>query len=157
MGKQFKVVTDCNAIKTCSTKRDILPQIARWWLLLQEFSIGIEHRAGTKMKHVDALSRNAISEAPVEIIDNFIFYISTDDWLISGQLTDLKLQEIKDILEKAPEDDYERRIHREFKLVNHLIYRVVKRKTLWVVPQKMRREIVRMAHDEVAIPLLKRQ
>lgn len=39
----FKVLTDCNALRTTLTKRDLLTRIARWWLLLQEFNFCIEY------------------------------------------------------------------------------------------------------------------
>ena len=34
------------------------PRIARWALLFQNYDFSIEHRAGSKMKHVYALSQN---------------------------------------------------------------------------------------------------
>ncbi|KAK9693072.1 RNase H-like domain found in reverse transcriptase [Popillia japonica] len=58
MGIQFKVVTDCNAIRTTLTKRDLVPRIGRWWLAIQEYKFDVEYRAGHKMSHADALSRN---------------------------------------------------------------------------------------------------
>jgi len=36
---------------------DLPPRVARWAMALQEFEFKVEHRAGTKMRHVDALSR----------------------------------------------------------------------------------------------------
>ncbi|GFX06989.1 transposon Ty3-I Gag-Pol polyprotein [Trichonephila clavipes] len=42
--------------KTLS-KKELNPRIARWALYLQEFNYTIEHRTGSKMAHVDALSR----------------------------------------------------------------------------------------------------
>ncbi|GFW32563.1 hypothetical protein TNCV_565091 [Trichonephila clavipes] len=36
---------------------DLITRIARWALQLEEFDYEIEHRAGSRMKHVDALSR----------------------------------------------------------------------------------------------------
>ncbi|GFV09440.1 retrovirus-related Pol polyprotein from transposon 17.6 [Trichonephila clavipes] len=38
-------------------KKDLITRIARWALQLEEFDYEIEHRAGSRMKHVDALSR----------------------------------------------------------------------------------------------------
>ncbi|GFX15690.1 retrovirus-related Pol polyprotein from transposon 17.6 [Trichonephila clavipes] len=38
-------------------KKDLITRIARWVLQLEEFDYEIEHRAGSRMKHVDALSR----------------------------------------------------------------------------------------------------
>ncbi|GFX71387.1 transposon Tf2-6 polyprotein [Trichonephila clavipes] len=46
-------------------KKDLFTRIARWALQLEEFEYGIEHRAGSRMKHVDALSRY-----PVMIVCN---------------------------------------------------------------------------------------
>ncbi|KAB0790077.1 hypothetical protein PPYR_15601 [Photinus pyralis] len=33
LGIHFTVATDCNALKASSTEKDIIPRIARWWLL----------------------------------------------------------------------------------------------------------------------------
>ncbi|GFV54254.1 retrovirus-related Pol polyprotein from transposon 17.6, partial [Trichonephila clavipes] len=38
-------------------KKELITRIARWALQLEEFVYEIEHRAGSRMKHVDALSR----------------------------------------------------------------------------------------------------
>lgn len=38
-------------------KRDLNPRIARWALDLQNYDYTLEHRSGTRMQHVDALSR----------------------------------------------------------------------------------------------------
>ncbi|GFT98943.1 transposon Ty3-I Gag-Pol polyprotein [Trichonephila clavipes] len=38
-------------------KKELITRIARWVLQLEEFDYEIEHRAGSRMKHVDALSR----------------------------------------------------------------------------------------------------
>ena len=60
LGIHFKVVTDCNAIRTTWTKRDLIPRIGRWWLAIQEFDYTVEYRPGTRMAHLDSLSRNPI-------------------------------------------------------------------------------------------------
>lgn len=56
-GIQFKIVTDCNSVTLTLHKKDINPRIVRWALFLQNYSYEIEHRPGSKMQHVDALSR----------------------------------------------------------------------------------------------------
>jgi hypothetical protein len=33
LGSYFTVVTDCNAVRSTMTKRDLIPRIGRWWLL----------------------------------------------------------------------------------------------------------------------------
>jgi len=59
-GIRFKIVTDCNSITLTLAKKDINPRISRWVLFLQDFDYQIEHKSGTRMQHVDALSRNHI-------------------------------------------------------------------------------------------------
>jgi len=55
-GIKFKIVTDCNALALALKRKDINPRIGRWILELLEFDYITEHRPGTKMNHVDALS-----------------------------------------------------------------------------------------------------
>ncbi|GFU79325.1 retrovirus-related Pol polyprotein from transposon 297 [Trichonephila clavipes] len=38
-------------------KKELITRIARWAIQLEEFDYEIEHRAGSRMKHIDALSR----------------------------------------------------------------------------------------------------
>ncbi|GFW30132.1 uncharacterized protein TNCV_1054431 [Trichonephila clavipes] len=57
LGQHFKIVTDCSAIQKTMQKNDLITRIARWVLQLEEFDYEIEHRAGSRIKHVDALSR----------------------------------------------------------------------------------------------------
>lgn len=60
LGKRFKLVTDCNAMKLTLGKREVSPKIERWALFLEEYDFELEHRAGDRMKHVDALSRQQV-------------------------------------------------------------------------------------------------
>lgn len=41
-------------------KKDMCLRVAHWALRLEKFEYTVEHRAGTSMKHADALSRNPI-------------------------------------------------------------------------------------------------
>ncbi|GFV92075.1 transposon Ty3-I Gag-Pol polyprotein [Trichonephila clavipes] len=52
----FKIITDCDALVKTLSKKEFNPRVARWALYLQEFNYTIEHRTGSKMAHVDALS-----------------------------------------------------------------------------------------------------
>uniref|UniRef100_A0A182N8D0 RNA-directed DNA polymerase n=1 Tax=Anopheles dirus TaxID=7168 RepID=A0A182N8D0_9DIPT len=56
-GIPFKIITDCNALKTTLEKRDVNPKISRWALFLEQYEYEIIHRSGDRMRHVDALSR----------------------------------------------------------------------------------------------------
>ncbi|KAG6439566.1 hypothetical protein O3G_MSEX000882, partial [Manduca sexta] len=64
MGIPIKVVTDCAALRTTLSKKDLIPRIARWWLTIQDFDIEIEYRPSARMQHVDALSRNPVDTIP---------------------------------------------------------------------------------------------
>ncbi|GFY24302.1 retrovirus-related Pol polyprotein from transposon 17.6 [Trichonephila clavipes] len=57
LGQHFKIVTDCSAFQKTMQKKELITRIARWALQLEEFDYETEHRAGSRMKHVDALSR----------------------------------------------------------------------------------------------------
>lgn len=144
LGKEFKVVTDCNALRTAQSKRDIIPRIARWWLQLLEFNFTVEYRPGKRMLHVDALSRNACNNAPSE---ETVLKIQEADWILSAQLSDEKIKLIHEILTKPPVTDYEKGVHRNFALRNNRVYRISARGIQWVVPRGFRNQVVRWAHD----------
>ncbi|GFV70924.1 transposon Ty3-I Gag-Pol polyprotein [Trichonephila clavipes] len=55
-GQHFKIVTDCSSFQKTMQKKDLITRIARWALQLEEVDYEIEHRAGSRMKHVDAVS-----------------------------------------------------------------------------------------------------
>ncbi|GFV20555.1 hypothetical protein TNCV_3931911 [Trichonephila clavipes] len=48
---------DSYELEKTMQKKDLITRIARWALRLEEFDYEIEHRAGSRMKHVDPLSR----------------------------------------------------------------------------------------------------
>lgn len=56
-GIKFKIVTDCKAFEMTLRKKDLTTRVARWVLLLEDYDFIVEHCAGDKMKHTDALSR----------------------------------------------------------------------------------------------------
>lgn len=66
IGKHFKVVTDCNALKMTQHKKDLLPRVARWWMYLQDFDFTLEYRKGLFMPHADYLSRNPVNFCAVQ-------------------------------------------------------------------------------------------
>ena len=55
---RFKIITDCNAVKFAFSKKDLMPKVSRWILEMQSYDFEIEHRPGSRMQHVDALSRS---------------------------------------------------------------------------------------------------
>ena len=60
----FVIVSDCVAVNALS-KVAATGQTARWLDKLSELDFEIRHRAGKKMEHADALSRNPVEEAAV--------------------------------------------------------------------------------------------
>lgn len=60
LGMKFVVFTDCHAFQQTMAKKSSSAKIARWALALEEYDMTVKHRSGTAMKHVDALSRNAV-------------------------------------------------------------------------------------------------
>jgi hypothetical protein len=134
LGIQFTAVTDCNALKATSVKKQIIPRIARWWLQLQEFSFEVKYRPGTRMKHVDTLSRNppATNAEQEEILR-----IKQADWVLSGQLIDQKIKDIHKILSKPPQTEAEFRVYKDYALRDGRVYRITARGIQWVVPRGM--------------------
>ncbi|CAH0722822.1 unnamed protein product, partial [Brenthis ino] len=117
LGTTFKIVTDCNSVKFALTKKEIIPRIARWVLSTQEYSFEIIHKEGTRMQHVDALSRNPVhagekSEAEI------LLSITEADWLLSVQLQDPEITKIKNILESG-EADNNKTIFNEYELLGN--------------------------------------
>lgn len=120
LGINFKVVTDCNALKTAQSKRDLIPRIARWWLQLLEYTFTVEYRPGKGMQHVDALSRNACSTG---INNDNVLKIEESDWVLSAQMSDEKLKTIKDILSRPPSTGYEKEVHKNYVMRRDRMYR----------------------------------
>ncbi|GFV98154.1 retrovirus-related Pol polyprotein from transposon 17.6 [Trichonephila clavipes] len=96
LGQHFKIVTDCSAFQKTMQKKDRITRIARWALQLEEFHYEIEHRAGSRMKHVDALSRYSVM-------------IVRNDTLTSklkkAQEEDDNIQTLKSLLEKQESEE----------------------------------------------------
>lgn len=73
------------------------------------------------------------------------------DPVLIDRLTDEKLKTLHLILEQAPMDIYSRQVHKEYKLQNHRIYNRFRDKELWLVKKGIRRELVRINHDDFAL------
>lgn len=92
LGIKFVVMTDCNALNTTFTKKDLIPRVARWWLEVQEYTFEIKYRPGKSMTHVHTLSRylNSSSVNAVDLVEG--------DWIVAAQLQDEQLLRIRGIL-----------------------------------------------------------
>lgn len=56
-GIRFKIITDCDSFRLILVKQCVNPHISRWAIFLQNYDYVIEHHSGSRMSHVDALSR----------------------------------------------------------------------------------------------------
>lgn len=155
LGKKFRIVTDCSALRSTFSKRDLIPRVARWWLLLQEFDCAIEYRPGTKMTHVDALSRNPVQESEnFASLDQYpgVMSITSHDWLHTLQLGDTELRRIRDILMSNMDTDGLNYIKDNYVMRDDKLYRCIdgdKENLRWVVPKGARWQLCRLNHDEI--------
>lgn len=131
-GLEFTVITDCHALVYAINKAHLNPRIARWILRLQSYQFKVSHRNGTKMAHVDALSRF------VAIIDA----MPLEKELEYRQLKDDNLKQIAESLENEEND--------KFELLNGLVYRKCKDKPHFVIPESMIHNVLRIYHDNMA-------
>lgn len=150
IGIEFKIVTDCNAVRMAWSRRDLVPRIARWWLQAQEYNFNIEYKPGAQMSHADALSRNPVVNFAVDVTSEDaeinILKITTTDGLLDVQLTDPLLSHIKCILDTNCADAKE--IRNNYVLKEGRIYRKIGESLKWAVPRDARWKICHMNHDE---------
>ncbi|KAG6462530.1 hypothetical protein O3G_MSEX013320 [Manduca sexta] len=149
LGIRFTIVSDCNALRSTFTKRDLIPRISRWWIQFLEFDCDIEYRPGEKMAHVDALSRGAILEEqqPTSILD--ILSVKIEDWITTVQSADDEVRRIKNIIQD-PETSKIAAIHKEYQVKNGRVYRVMENEEIrWVVPRGVRWQVLKANHDDV--------
>lgn len=131
LGIKFKVLTDCSAFQKTLSKKDLVTRVARWALLLEEYDVTVEHRAGTRMQHVDALSRYPVMCIDVDGIIPKIKKAQEND------------HEIKLIMEILKDRKYE-----EYFMRNGVLYNLKYGQELLVVPRVMQQEIIRSSHEK---------
>lgn len=150
IGVPFKIFTDCNALRYTLTKRDIIPRVARWWVQLQEYDCSVEYRPGSRMAHVDALSRNPIRQEQSEthVLDSLLVEDLGQDWISTVQCADEEVKRIKEAL-SDPNSEQVVDYCTNYKLKNGRIYRVVGEDLKWLVPKGVRWQIVKKNHDDV--------
>lgn len=130
LGIHFKIITDCQALEKTLNKKEVPAKVARWALMLEEFDYEIEHRAGTKMRHVDALSRASVLVAE----DTFTSVVA------ESQAEDEKCQLIVKLLETGA--------YKDFLVEGNVLKKLVNGKHVMYVPSAMRQSLVRNIHTE---------
>ena len=136
IGLQFKIVTDCQAFTLTMKKKDIAPQIARWALNLEDYKYTIEHRSGSKMGHVDALSHFALPE---------VLQIEEDEETVvarvkRNQEQDEDLAALKTKVIEGQENG--------FSVRNGLLYKERQDGHLLVVPRQMQDDVIHGCHEQ---------
>lgn len=101
--------------------------------MLQNFDYKLEHREGNRMKHVDALSRIY----SILLLEENTF----EQNLAVAQNLDEIIVKLKENLQ-IKEDKH-------FELRNGLVYRKLKDKILFYVPQKMESQVIQNCHDHL--------
>jgi len=134
LGIPFKIVTDCRAFALTMQKKDLCVRVARWALLLEEFTYTIEHRPGKSMVHVDALSRNPVRS--VLIIDR-----SDEGMIIRLRKAQHNSDELKKIIDVAKQRTIDGYVMR-----NGLLFKEVDGDVRLVVPKAMQSQIIKRAH-----------
>ncbi|GFT66478.1 hypothetical protein TNCV_2966731 [Trichonephila clavipes] len=120
-------------------KKELITRIARWALQLEEFDYEIEHRAGSRMKHVDALSRY-----PVMMVCND----TLTSKLKKAQEEDDNIQTLKSLLEKQESEEFFER--------NGILYKYLNGRELIVTPKAMQAELIKLIHENGHFSLIRK-
>lgn len=154
------MVTDCQALVHLNTKKTSNPQIARWATLLSEYDYEVRYRPGSKMSHIDALSRAPVGkpmDTESELInDKFgvLLTMTEQEYVITMQRSDQQLKELINILNKPNQANKpERQQVENYELKNGMLYRRVQQngelRLLWMIPNAMRKAMVIKFHDQM--------
>lgn len=112
-------------------KKDVNRRIERRAIALLNYDYELEYRAGTRMRHVNALSRT------IGVIEKNPF-----EWNVTVcQGQDPRIAEIRAKLEQARDKFYEMR--------NGFVYRKYGDTLLFYVPQQMKGNVLYQYHDEL--------
>ena len=135
LGIEFKIVTDCKAFVQTMSKKNTCLRVSRWASLIEDFAYTIEHRPGTSMRLVDALSRNPVSVHLVrERRDGIVDRI---------RVAQTKVPELLKIIQDVRDNKKE-----DFTLRRDVLYTDNYANTLLVVPRSMQNEIIQQAHGK---------
>lgn len=155
LGIQFVVYTDCQALVYLNIHKTSKPQIARWFEILNEFDFIIKYRPGSRMAHVDALSRAIDDERDPTSVDAEVterlevcVALTKEERVRFMQQVDensrklIMLLECDGKLTKSEQNEI-----KDYELSSGVLYRRYKGRSLLVIPKSMRKGIVIEAHD----------
>jgi hypothetical protein len=119
-------------------QKDIIPRVARWWLQLQDYDFEIEYRPGTRMTHVDCLSR----------IPQHVMTITITEGLLATQMPDEEICKIRDILLTKDADPSNKTYLDNYIIKRNIVYKKLGIESKWLVPKSNRWQICRLCHDD---------
>lgn len=133
-GIRFTIISDCHSLVETFSKRDVNPRIQRWVWEFQRFSLRVRHRSGSKMPHVDSLSRNPI-----------ICLVHPSDLQMQLCVTQARDPILKNVRDSLTNSDMP-----PFELINGLVYRKSKEgRSLFCVPSEMEQQLIAQVHDRI--------
>ncbi|XP_061395568.1 uncharacterized protein LOC133331186 [Musca vetustissima] len=136
LGKHFRLITDCSAIAKVREKKELKSRIARWWMKLLEYDFEPIHRPGSRLAHVDALSR--MPDEPSKNVEpaGFVFTIDEDinDWVLTMQLQDKRINHIMAVLSGKLTSPEESQMRADYEICNHRLYRKMAVKSTKTAP-----------------------
>lgn len=148
LGMPFVIVTDCNSLRATFMKRDMIPRVARWWSLIQEFDCDIKYKSGQGMCHVDALSRNPIASDGLGELDLPQVLNISKEWIKTVQSADSEVERIKHILQD-PDNRKVVDVKQNFCIKNDCVYKITDNGPKWLVPKGVRWHILKACHDDI--------
>jgi len=156
LGIRFTVFTDCQSLVYLNVHKTTKPQVARWFEALQKFDFEIRYRPGSRMAHVDALSRvhdgepgdaSSVETDLSKRLDVFVA-LSPTDRVRFMQQSDENTKLLINLLQTDTKLTVaEERLVRDYQLTDGVLYRLHEGRTLLVVPKSMRKGVVIGAHD----------
>ncbi|KAL4096411.1 hypothetical protein QTP88_021373 [Uroleucon formosanum] len=156
LGIRFTIFTDCQPLVYLNVHKTTKPQVARWFEALQEFDFEIKYRPGSRMAHVDALSRvhdseqGDVSSVETDLLKRLDVFValSPTDRVRFMQQSDEKTKLLINLLQTDTKLTVaEKGLVRDYQLTDGVLYRLHEGRALLVVPESMRKGVVIGAHD----------
>ncbi|CAK1600219.1 unnamed protein product [Parnassius mnemosyne] len=154
LGRKFTVVTDCSSVKSSKSKTDLSPRVHRWWAYMQSFEFDIIHREGSRMSHVDFLSRNPLLKPEVAFtrVEQKRIDLAelSSNWLQAEQEKD---EEISKIVSDLRNEVFPEETRKTYEVRKNIVYRQIQRngRTRWlpIVPRSLRWSVINNVHESV--------
>ncbi|CAH2108842.1 unnamed protein product [Euphydryas editha] len=156
-GRKFTIVTDCNSVKATKNKAELSPRVHRWWAYLQSFEFDIVYKEGSRMKHVECLSRNPhLPLIPSHDIKQHVEQKRVNiaelsrDWLQVEQEKDPEIQKIvSDIQNEVISEDIRKTCEVRSGILCRKIQRNARSRWLPIVPRSFRWSVVNNVHESI--------